>query len=286
MGRGNLGQNTTSGSDSINKMDKIKALQEKYRREEESLFLNNERDCEYQSLGFLELDDFDSFDDTDQMFKNIHENLLPCKNELFNLEEELKSLKRKFKTPMELLQQEKRLNNNNTNNMFEMACDKIPKKLFRDSYKANEEDIKHMVCDVRGRTYQLHVPVSVLNLENVEDDFTLNNDAVLCKVKDGVMTRVSMKWSPENDVTIACDSMMKRLGLTHHDLQKCIDTLVNDDTEETMELIGERVVELVRNKKRILTRIVFVSSKNTSDHEHKLSGLQLSWFAAALLKLF
>ena len=33
------------------------------------------------------------------------------------------------------------------------------------------------------------------------------------------MTRVSMKWSPENDVTIACDSMMKRLGLTHHDLQ-------------------------------------------------------------------
>jgi len=144
-----------------------------------------------------------------------------------------------------------------------------------------------MVCDARGRTYQLHVPVSVLNLENVEDDFTLNNDAVLCKVKDGVMTRVSMKWSPENDVTIACDSMMKRLGLTQHDLQACIDTLVNDDTEETMELIGERVVELVRNKKRILTRIVFVkSSKSTSDHEHKLSGLQLSWFAAALLRLF
>ena len=59
-------------------------------------------------------------------------------------------------------------------------------------------------------------------------------------------------------------------------MQVCIDRVVRADTGAGLALLGERVVELVRNKKRILTRVVFVSA---------VSGLHLSWYAAALLRI-
>ena len=81
--------------------EKIRALQEKYKKYED---LQSFADAEeYQSLSFL--DDYDICDETDGMFKHIHDNLMPCKTELSNLEKELGNLKRKFKTPKELLEQ-------------------------------------------------------------------------------------------------------------------------------------------------------------------------------------
>ena len=60
-------------------------------------------------------------------------------------------------------------------------------------------------------------------------------------------------------------------------MQVCIDRVVRDDTGAGLALLGERVVELVRNKKRVLTRVVFLSTA--------VSGLHLSWYAAALLRI-
>ena len=82
--------------------EKIRALQEKYKKYED-LQSFGDGEQEYQSLSFL--DDYDICDETDGMFKHIHDNLMPCKTELSNLEEELGNLKRKFKTPRELLEQ-------------------------------------------------------------------------------------------------------------------------------------------------------------------------------------
>ena len=38
-----------------------------------------------------------------------------------------------------------------------------------------------MVCDSEGRTYRVHIPASVLDLDNMDDDFVMNNDTVICK---------------------------------------------------------------------------------------------------------
>ena len=40
-----------------------------------------------------------------------------------------------------------------------------------------------------------------------------------CQVRDSVMTRVSLSWSQDNEVTIAGLGMLTRLGLTRKDLQ-------------------------------------------------------------------
>ena len=39
------------------------------------------------------------------------------------------------------------------------------------------------------------------------------------QVRDSVMTRVSLSWSQDNEVTIAGLGMLARLGLTRKDLQ-------------------------------------------------------------------
>ena len=65
-----------------------------------------------------------------------------------------------------------------------------------------------------------------------------------------------------------------------HYPQPCIDRLERDDTGAEVELVGERAVELIRNRKRVLTRIVF-----TPQHSG-VTGILLSWFAARLLKIF
>ena len=61
---------------------------------------------------------------------------------------------------------------------------------------------------------------------------------------------------------------------------------MKDDTGEDLECVGERVVELVRNKKRVITRVVFVSSDSNNNNNTPVTGIHLSWYAAALLKMF
>ena len=90
------------------------------------------------------------------------------------------------------------------------------------------------------------------------------------------MARLSVSYSEDNEVSVAGPSMMGRLGVTMKDLQPCIDSITHQ--EQRLPAVGERVVEMVRNKKRVLTRIVFLSSKT-------VKGLHLSWFSAAQLGL-
>ena len=63
-------------------------------------------------------------------------------------------------------------------------------------------------------------------------------------------------------------------------MQPCIEKLVRDDTGAGLEVAGERAVELIRSRRRVLTRLVF------TPQEAGVSGILLSWIAANLLKIF
>ena len=136
--------------------EKIKALQDKYRENEDLFCLDH-------------LPDGGPEGEVEDRFQDIYKGLLPCKLELSNIEEDLRNLKRRYKTPQECLDSEKTGTRQGAQHRLKV----------RDSYTANEEDVKHMVMDSLGRSYTVHVPLSVLSLE---DDFLINNDLVLCKV--------------------------------------------------------------------------------------------------------
>ena len=174
--------------------EKIRALQEKYKKYEDLQSFGDTE--EYQSLSFL--DDYDICDETDGMFKHIHDNLMPCKTELSNLEEELGNLKRKFKTPKELLEQKQKSVWGSQDDHDDSSPDEhrdatvisrklldigtaVTRHLGQDSHRANEEDVRHMVCDSRGVTYTVHIPATVLELD-MEEDFIHNTDSVIVKV--------------------------------------------------------------------------------------------------------
>ena len=54
---------------------------------------------------------------------------------------------------------------------------------------------------------------------------------LLWQVRDSVMTRVSLNWSQDNEVTIAGLGMLTRLGLTRKDLQVSNNTCTQCATE-------------------------------------------------------
>ena len=144
--------------------EKIRSLQEKY-REHEELFCQTKLSDESAEIE-VEVD----------RFQDIFKGLLPCKLELSNIEEDLRNLKRRYKTPQEYLESEK---------AEEPSLSPVRETVRpgRDSYRANEEDVKHMVMDSVGRNYRVNVPLSVLNWDGLDDDFLINNDLVLCKVR-------------------------------------------------------------------------------------------------------
>ena len=110
----------------------------------------------------------------DERFQDIYKGLLPCKLELTNIEEDLRNLKRRYRTPQECLEIEK----TDTRQEKEERL-----KPMMDSYRANEDDVKHMVMDSVGRNYKVHIPLSVLDWTSLDDDFLINNDLILCKVR-------------------------------------------------------------------------------------------------------
>ena len=142
--------------------EKIRNLQEKYREHEELFSQTNPSD--------------ESPEREVDRFQDIFKGLLPCKLELSNIEEDLRNLKRRYKTPQEYLEIEK---------SEEPSHSPVRERLRtrRDSHRANEEDVKHMVMDSVGRNYRVNVPLSVLNWDSLDDDFLINNDLVLCKVR-------------------------------------------------------------------------------------------------------
>ena len=72
--------------------EKIRSLQEKY-REHEELFCQTKLSDESAEIE-VEVD----------RFQDIFKGLLPCKLELSNIEEDLRNLKRRYKTPQEYLE--------------------------------------------------------------------------------------------------------------------------------------------------------------------------------------
>ena len=164
--------------------EKIRSLQEKY-REHEELFSQTKLTDESPERE-LEVD----------RFQDIFKGLLPCKLELSNIEEDLQNLKRRYKTPQEYLESEK---------SEEVSHSPVREKVRprRDSYRANEEDVKHMVMDSVGRNYRVNVPLSVLNWDSLDDDFLINNDLVLCKVRIHCSTVTVIVWSWRLQLVIA-----------------------------------------------------------------------------------
>ena len=142
--------------------EKIRSLQEKY-REHEELFSQTKLTDESPERE-VEVD----------RFQDIFKGLLPCKLELSNIEEDLRNLKRRYRTPQECLEIEK----TDTRQEKEERL-----KPMMDSYRANEDDVKHMVMDSVGRNYKVHIPLSVLDWTSLDDDFLINNDLILCKVR-------------------------------------------------------------------------------------------------------
>ena len=133
--------------------ERIKEIQEKYKSHEEEELFNSSGEPE--SLGFIEEPELT--DEVDEKFQCISDSLEPCKTELSSLEEELRNLKRKFKTPLELIALEKSdvdiVDNNNVMSDIRQFKPKQSsrRKVSRgDCYQANEDDIKHMVCDSKG----------------------------------------------------------------------------------------------------------------------------------------
>ena len=151
--------------------EKIKALQEKYRTCEEESWPAG--DCD-QSLGFLEHAAFGA--ETDERLQTITDSLAPCKTELSCLEEELASLKRKFRTPRELIELDKRPASAPLETAGRSAAARV-----RDPHTANQEDVEHMVRGSSARTYTVHIPASVLDPEE-EEDLVTSRDTVTCKV--------------------------------------------------------------------------------------------------------
>ena len=136
--------------------ERIKEIQEKYKSNDDDELFNSSGEPE--SLGFIEEPELD--DEVDEKFQCISDSLEPCKTELSNLEEELRNLKRKFKTPMEMIALEKSdsdiIDNNNISDdkshFKQKQSSRRRVRTFRgDCYQANEDDIKHMVCDTKGK---------------------------------------------------------------------------------------------------------------------------------------
>ena len=154
--------------------EKIKALQEKYRTCEEETWTGG--DCD-QSLGLLEHAAFG--EETDERLQTITDSLAPCKTELSCLEEELASLKRKFRTPRELIELDKRP----ASAPLEAAARSAAARA-RDPHAANQEDVEHMVRGSRARTYTVHIPASVLQPDTAEEegDLVTSRDTLTCKV--------------------------------------------------------------------------------------------------------
>ena len=151
--------------------EKIKALQEKYRTCDEESWPAG--DCD-QCLGLLEHAAFGA--ETDERLQTITDSLAPCKTELSCLEEELASLKRKFRTPRELIELDKRP----ASTPLETAARSAAAR-SRDPHTANQEDVEHMVRGSSARTYTVHIPASVLEPEE-EEDLVTSRDTVTCKV--------------------------------------------------------------------------------------------------------
>ena len=140
--------------------ERIREIQEKYNPSSSNSEDDFNSSAEPESLGFIE--DSDLGEEVDERFRNIFDDLEPCKTELTNLEEELKNLKRKFKTPMELIEQSRteitsdEVDNNNVVTPphkllpnIEPSTNKV-RASQAVSHQANEADIKHMVCDTHG----------------------------------------------------------------------------------------------------------------------------------------
>jgi len=271
MGKGNVGvvdrRNTV-------KVEKIRALKQKYGTELTEQEFEGDSDCEYASLVITE--EIEVTDELDTKFSDINQELNPCIDELFRIQKDIEYLKQKFKSPFAYIDHEKKNleeNENHNGHMTEKNIIDHSGVSIQFARMANERDIQHMVCDSKGNEYvmpNIVREVDQLGRDRYRAKEKKRKGAVECEVKDGLFVSVKVISDSENLITIAGIDLMKQLGLTRNDLQTCIDTLKTCGRLQ-MGLIGERVLALSGDQKRTLTRVVFVPG---------VKGLHLSWYIA------
>jgi len=264
MGKGNIGviQNRSPW-----KMEKIRALKQKYGTEQE---LEGDSDCEFSSLVITE--EIEVTDDVDTKLSDINQELSPCLEELYSIQRDIEYLKHKFKKPFAYINQEKKqLEDDDNNNETEKNDNSAVSLQF--ARMANERDIQHMVCDAKGNQYVLPNIVKEVDQSGRERYKAREKKwrgMVDCQVREERFVPVKVVTDTESTLTIAGVDLMKQLGLTRNDVQTCIDTVRTGENEK-LELLGERVLAIMRDQKRTLTRVVFV---------HGVKGFHLSWYIA------
>jgi len=246
-------------------MEKIRVLKEKYGTENE---IELENECEYSSLVITE--EIEITEEVDTKFSDINNELSPCIEELYKIQKEIDSLKRKFKTPFEYIEQEKEYKEEEHNTIQELNDERHAVSLHL-ARIANERDIQHMVRDTKGHQYVLPNivrEVDQFGKERFKARVKKKRGVVECGVREGLFIRVKVMSESDNSITIAGIDFMKQLCLSRTDLQPCIDTIKTQE-KENLDLAGERVLALCRDNIRTLTRVVFV---------HGVKGFHLSWY--------
>lgn len=271
MGKGNVG--IVERRNSL-KVEKIRALKQKYGTELTEPEFEGDGDCEYASLVITE--EIEVTDEVDTKFSDINQELNPCIDELFRIQKDIEYLKQKFKSPFAYIDQDKKLtdeNKNDNENQKGKNQNDNSKVSLQFARMANERDIQHMVCDTKGNEYVLPNivrEVDQMGREKFKAKEKKRRGFVECEVKEGLFVSVKVISDSENTITIAGIDLMKQLGLTRNDLQTCIDTVMTQ-AKDKMGLVGERVLAFSGDQKRTLTRVVFVPG---------VKGLHLSWYMA------
>jgi len=271
MGRGSveIGDRKTAYD-----IEKIKALKQKYGTEiyEQQNSFDDAGDNEYESLVITE--EIEVTDEAEIKFTDINQELSPCIDELLNIQREIEYLKQKFKSPFAYIEKEHHLNAHHTINNVVKEEEEVKEKSevsLHFAKVANERDIQHMVCDIKGNSYTLQNFVKETDAngrERLKRKEKRKKVLIECQVKDGVNVTLKANLNEENPISFAGVDIMKLLGLTRADLQPCIDTVTIPD-EPKLELVGERVLALSKGQLRTLTRVVFIQG---------VRGLHLSWF--------
>ena len=135
---------------------------------------------------------------------------------------------------------------------------------------AIRQDIEHFEEDKIGQIYLVPSNCSE-KYSNLDGPLQLSADQ-----NSDVFVKVEFSFDLELDVTFAGENILKKTKMVNEDLEKSKDLLKTADGDN-FEIIGEKMMVLVRNEQRLLTRVVFVRGS---------VRLQLAWFVAFKLGYF
>ena len=188
-------------------------------------------------------------DGAESRLGDISLELQPCKEELQQIEVELRSLMRKCKAPLAYVEQEEEVGGGLGGEESDLQ-EQQEKKVDRSKYspalasRANEEDVEHMVRGREGRLYCVADAGEGAELVEVRGG-----------ARGGVRARLPATADYSNTVTVAGRGVLETLGLSQEELQPSIDRVGGAG----LELLGEQVLCLGRAGRRIATRVIFTN---------------------------